>query len=270
MPKFAHLPLLLKPDGNGKLSKRDAEKHGFPIFPLAWKGQEGDNQLKGFREEGFLPEAFVNFIALLGWNSGTEQEIFSMDELIAHFSIERINKAGAKFDYSKALWFNQQNIKKLPVEKLSVHLINQAKQAGYDCTSQKAIDIAELLQERIEVISELFEKGKYFFKPAETFVEKIIRKKYKELSKKILTEFALTLTTEQPESIEQIKECLVKVTEENETGVGSAMQLLRVAVTGEQGGPDLITIMHILGVKESANRILNAIPKFNVINEKNE
>lgn len=266
MPKFAHLPLLLKPDGNGKLSKRDAEKHGFPIFPLEWG--EKDNLLKGFKEEGFLPESFVNFIALLGWNSGTNQELFTIEELINSFSIEKINKAGAKFDYTKALWFNQQYIKKRPIEDLSVHLINQAKQAGFDCTTQKATAITELLQNRIEVITELFEKGKYFFKPVNEYVEKIVRKKYKKLSKKVLTEFAVALKNKNNYSSVKIKECLSKITKENEMSVGEVMQLLRIAVTGEQGGPDLMDIIHILGKEESSDRILKAISKFDEISEK--
>ncbi len=178
MPQFAHLPLLLKPDGNGKLSKRDAAKHGFPIIPLAWKGEGEDAELKGFKEEGYLNEAFVNFLALLGWNPGTENEIYSLEELISDFTLERINKAGAKFDINKAIWFNQQYIRKLPLTDLATKLQSLAKEDDLHCDDEKALAVAGLMQERIDLIPDILSKGKYFFKRPSSYTEKIVRKKW--------------------------------------------------------------------------------------------
>ncbi len=268
MPQFAHLPLLLKPDGNGKLSKRDAEKHGFPIFPLQWEG--GEAGMKGFKEEGFIPEAFVNFITFLGWNPGTEQEIFSMDELIADFSIERINKAGAKFDYNKAIWFNQQYIKKQSNEQLSTHLMAQAQEAGFDCNTDKALAVVELLKERVNVLAEFYTKGSYFFTAPKEYVQKVVRKRHKPQARIVLLEFAELLNTLEPVTYETIQGSLNKIAAQNEMSAGAVMQLLRVAITGEQGGPDLMEIMAVLGGKESSIRISAAIIEFDKIQKENE
>lgn len=270
MPKFAHLPLLLKPDGNGKLSKRDAEKHGFPIFPLEWKGDSPVDELKGFKETGFIKEAFVNFIALLGWNAGTDQELFSMEELIEEFSIERINKAGAKFDYNKAIWFNQQYIKKQPADELSVHLIDQVKEAGFECSNEKALHIVDLLRERIDLISDLYVKGKYFFEAPTEYVEKVIRKKYKGQAGNVLIDFAKGIYEGKFKSNEEVQSCLSDMAEKNEMGVGAVMPLLRLSLTGEQGGPDLMSIILILGVDESSKRIKHAVSEFDKIQSINE
>jgi glutamyl-tRNA synthetase len=270
MPQFAHLPLLLKPEGNGKLSKRDAEKHGFPIFPIAWNGNDSDDELKGFKEEGFLPEAFVNFIALLGWNSGTEKELFNMKELISDFSLERINKAGAKFDYNKAIWFNQQYIKQQPSSTLAVHLIEQAKKAGHNCAQEKASNISELLKERIDVITDLYSKGAYFFESPKAYVEKVIKKKYKTSARDSLLAFAENLMEIEPLSNEAKQDCLKGVAEKNEIGVGAIMPLLRLALTGEQGGPDLMEIIQILGIQETNKRIQKAILAFDEVLKNHE
>lgn len=262
MPKFAHLPLLLKPDGNGKLSKRDAQKHGFPIFPLEWKLNDEDAGLKGFREEGYLKDAFVNFLALLGWNPGTEEEIFSMDQLINQFSLERVSKAGAKFDVNKALWFNQQYIRNQPIHSLAHEVLNQAKAQGQKCDEDKAENIAELLRERIDLIPELYGKGKYFFIAPDTFVEKVVRKKWKGEAKNVLIDFVNSIGNHSALAAEQFQESLNNSAEKNNSGAGSVMQLLRVAVTGEQGGPDLMKIMEIIGTKETVSRINFAIIEF--------
>jgi glutamyl-tRNA synthetase len=262
MPQFAHLPLLLKPDGNGKLSKRDAQKHSFPIFPLQWILKDEDAGLKGFREEGYLHEALVNFLALLGWNPGTDEEIFSIEELIEKFSIERISKAGAKFDINKAIWFNQQYIRKQPIATLAEEVLTLAKANNHECSDSKAADIADLLRERIDIIPELYEKGKYFFVAPNSFVEKIVVKKWKPETKKILSDFVELLDKKSNLSQEQYQENLNVAAEKNNTGAGSVMQLLRVAVTGEQGGPDLMKIMEVLGTPETIDRINSAIVEF--------
>ncbi len=262
MPRFAHLPLLLKPDGNGKLSKRDALKHGFPIFPIEWNRDDEDKGLKGFREEGYLQDAFVNFLAFLGWNPGTEDEIFSMEQLIETFSIDRINKAGAKFDINKAIWFNQQYIRKQPASLLASALTEQAKAAGHTCEEEKASAIAELLRERIDFITELFPKGYYFFTTPENYVEKVVRKKWKGEAKNVLTHFATAVGDASDLQAEQYQEQLQQSAAAHEMGAGAVMQLLRVAVSGEQGGPDLMKIMEILGTQETSSRIKTAVTAF--------
>ncbi|UXP33089.1 glutamate--tRNA ligase [Reichenbachiella agarivorans] len=260
IPEFAHLPLLLKPDGNGKLSKRDAEKHGFPIFPLAWQGQ--DEELKGFKEEGYLSNAFVNFLAFLGWNPGTENEIFTLDELIEAFTIERINKSGAKFDIQKAIWFNQQYIRTSSVEVLATELLSQTKENQVECTTENAKKIAALLQERIDFIPELYSKGKFFFSAPDSFDDKVVKKKWNDLSQSVLTTFSARLKEKNGLSAEEIHSVFEEVLAANDTKAGMVMQILRVAVTGEAGGPDLMKTMEVLGTNEVADRIKKAMESF--------
>ena len=178
MPQFAHLPLILKPDGNGKLSKRAADKAGFPIFPLNWSDPETKELSKGFKEIGFLSEALVNFLAFLGWNPGTEQEIFSLNELITEFSEKRINKAGTKFDYEKAKWFNQQYLKNTESQVFVSGVVQGFKELhGVICGVDKAIQIIDLLKERVTFPIEFVEGGLVLFKAPTSFDEKILRKK---------------------------------------------------------------------------------------------
>ncbi|MEO9965185.1 MAG: glutamate--tRNA ligase [Reichenbachiella sp.] len=262
MPKFAHLPLLLKPDGNGKLSKRDAAKHGFPIFPMEWKLSEEDASLKGFKEEGYLNTAFVNFLALLGWNPGNEEEIFSLDELVAAFSIERVSKAGAKFDIDKAVWFNQQYIRKMDSSALAKMLIEQTTTENITCDKSKAVAIADLLQERIDYIPELLSKGRYFFEVPVSYVEKIVRKKWNDSARNVFNSFSELLANGSDLKAENYQAFLEQATASNEVSVGAVMQILRVALTGESGGPDLMKIMEVLGTKAVLERIKNAITAF--------
>ncbi|WP_422361341.1 glutamate--tRNA ligase [Reichenbachiella sp.] len=261
MPKFAHLPLLLKPDGNGKLSKRDAAKNGFPIFPMEWKVTEEDASLKGFKEEGYLSQAFVNFLALLGWNPGTENEIFSLNELVEAFTIERISKAGAKFDIDKAIWFNQQYIRKMQPSDLATLLSNQTKAASISCDDSKALAIAELLQERIDFIPDLLSKGQYFFSAPTEYVDKVIRKKWKGEAKAVFSTFVGKIAHQKLKA-EDFQTTLEQSAAENDTKVGMVMQILRVAITGEAGGPDLMKIMEVLGTNEVTDRIKKATNAF--------
>ncbi|UXX80746.1 glutamate--tRNA ligase [Reichenbachiella carrageenanivorans] len=261
MPQFAHLPLLLKPDGNGKLSKRDAAKHGFPIFPMEWKATAEDAALKGFKEEGYLNTAFVNFLALLGWNPGTENEIFSLDELIEAFTIERVSKAGAKFDIDKAIWFNQQYIRNLAPSDLATMLLEQAQTASIKCDEQKALAIAELLQERIDFIPELISKGKYFFEAPSEYVEKVVRKKWDNTAKQVFEALAANMNGKNWNA-EDFQNGLEQAVTALDTKVGMVMQILRVAITGEAGGPDLMRVMEVLGTNEVADRIKKATNAF--------
>ena len=264
MPEFAHLPLLMKPDGKGKLSKRDGIKHGFPVFPLSWIDRESGENLKGFREEGFLPEAVVNFLALLGWNPGTEQEIFSIDELIGAFSIDRINKAGAKFDINKATWFNEHYVRALSNDSLMSALIDQLQKAGINDYDKNVLsEIVELLRERISFLHDLLPKGIYFFQRPESYDEKVIRKKWTPQNVEILSKYAQALSDIDEQNLNEnvAKETLESIMGLYELGIGPIMQPLRVIVTGTTGGPDLMQIIKVLGSLEVAERINLAIER---------
>lgn len=262
MPTFAHLPLLLKPDGNGKLSKRDAAKHGFPIFPLAWQGEGEDAELKGFKEEGYLPEAFVNFLALLGWNPGTENEIFSLDELVEAFTTEGINKSGAKFDIQKAIWFNQQYLRETSIEILGKEVEKLASEDSFDCDATKANTIAELMRERVDLLPDLVNKAQYFFEAPQEYVEKVVRKKWNDTARAVFADLSDSLNELVNASSEDFQTAFNASLEKNETHMGVAMQILRVAITGQAGGPDLMKIMEILGTHEVIKRIKSAITAF--------
>ncbi|NNF33877.1 MAG: glutamate--tRNA ligase, partial [Saprospiraceae bacterium] len=261
MPEFAHLPLLLKPDGKGKLSKRDGLKHGFPVFPLNWNDPASGEDLMGFRESGFLPDAFTNFLAMLGWNPGTEQELFDLANLISEFSIERIGKAGAKFDIEKAKWFNQQYLKEKPLEYLTDCLEESMANEGLHSPRSINEKIAEVMRERIIYPSDIFEKSRFFFSPPETYDEKVIKKKWNEEIASIIEEYANALSKHDSMTAEVAKETLSSVLELHNTGMGKIMPALRTSLTGEGGGPDLMSIIEILGPLESSKRIQTAIEK---------
>jgi len=262
MPIFAHLPLLLKPDGNGKLSKRDAAKHGFPIFPLAWQGEGEDAELKGFKEEGYLPAAFVNFLSLLGWNPGTENEIFSLSELVESFTTDGINKSGAKFDIQKAIWFNQQYLHEMSIDLLAKEVKHYASLEDLICSDKKAAAIAELMRERIDLLPELISKGRYFFEAPSTYDQKVVSKKWNDTAKTFFLDLKNNLSNLSDLSSEAFQDNFNTVWAKNETHSGTVMQILRVAITGEPGGPDLMKIMELIGTKEVCYRIQNAINAF--------
>ena len=265
MPEFAHLPLLLKPEGSGKLSKRDAAKHGFPIFPLRWQGEGEDAAYKGFKEEGFLSAGFVNFLAFLGWNPGTESELFSLEELVKEFSIERVNKSGAKFDYKKALWYNQYYLKNADDKCLAEFIVDEAAGNGVHCTIDGAVEIAGLMKERVELAPELYTKAQYLFHKPTLFDDKIVRKKWKEPALLVFKDLAQELSSLDSITSGDFQAVFTKSLERNATHAGAVMQILRVAITGEGGGPDLMKIVALLGTQEVKSRIENAIDAFNQI-----
>lgn len=246
MPQFAHLSLLLKPDGNGKLSKRSADKMGFPIFPLDWKDPETGDLSKGYKEQGYLQGAMINFLAFLGWNPGTEQEIFSMKELCEAFSVERINKAGAKFDIEKAKWFNQQYIKNIGVNDLASSLLADLKTRGVSCTQENAEVIAELMAERISFVSDIYENASFFFETPSTYDEKVVRKKWSPEASELFPLLAQELESLNPFVTDTIHHCISNFFETRDIKMGKFMQVLRVAITGQGGGPDLmLSLIHI-------------------------
>lgn len=259
MPQFAHLPLLLKPDGNGKLSKRDGLKHGFPVFPLNWKDDETGVIMNGFKEEGYLSEAFVNFIAFLGWNPGTEQELFTTKELIETFSLERIGKAGAKFDINKAKWYNQQYIKQKSSTELTSYLLPILEAHGIHVSREFASTVCELMKERITYPQDLWEEGKFFFVMPESYDEKVVSKKWNSEAVDVLEGYHAALADADNFDADSAKEILNNVLEEKGVKIGKVMQAVRLAVTGKGGGPDLMEIMALLGNKEVRERIKHAI-----------
>lgn len=261
MPQFAHLPLLLKPDGNGKLSKRAADQMGFPIFPLTWKDPSTNEVAKGFKESGYLPEALINFLAFLGWNPGTEQEIFSMDELIKAFSMERINKAGAKFDIQKAQWFNQQYIKAKSNEMLAEQLLTES---GQTVSKEDAVKIVSIMKERATFAQDIWEQGKFFFTAPTQFDESVVSKKWNDEAIKVLSAFKDALLKESSLDAASAKSILESAAASVNVGVGKIMQALRVSLTGNASGPDLMMTMEILGKDEVVKRIAYALETLKV------
>jgi len=259
MPQFAHLPLLLKPDGNGKLSKRDADQMGFPIFPLSWTDPKTNEPAKGFKESGYLPDALINFLAFLGWNPGTTQEIFSMDQLIETFSIERIGKAGTKFDIHKAQWFNQQYLRSKTDEELALYLFESLKKEGIECADDKARKVISIMKERATFPNDLWEQGKFLFRAPATFDEQVVNKKWNEDAVKVLNTFRDAIKEIDFFTADIAKSTLEKVTAGLGIKTGSVMQAVRVSLTGAASGPDLMMTMEILGKEEVINRITYAL-----------
>ncbi|HEV8514363.1 MAG TPA: glutamate--tRNA ligase [Cyclobacteriaceae bacterium] len=264
MPQFAHLPLLLKADGNGKLSKRDADKAGFPIFPLNWTDPKTKEFSTGFRENGYLPEALLNFLAFLGWNPGTEQEIFTMKELIEVFSIERIGKAGAKFDIHKAQWFNQQYLRVKSNDELANYLLSSLQKENIACSNEKAAKICGALKERVTFPKDFWEQGKFFFIAPTQFDEQVISKKWNEDTVKFLSAFSEELKTLTTVTAELAKSALEKASQTSSIPSGKIMQSLRVALSGGASGPDLMMTMEIIGKEETLRRISYALENIKV------
>ncbi|UOG75019.1 glutamate--tRNA ligase [Hymenobacter tibetensis] len=262
MPQFAHLPLLLKPDGTGKLSKRDGDKLGFPVFPLEFHGTDADGQptvSSGYRESGYLPEAFINFLAFLGWNPGTQQELFTMDELIEHFSIDRVSKSPARFDQNKVRWYNEQYLRAKPDAELAQYLLDSLQAQGISCPADKAEQIAGLVKERATFPADLAREAQLFFQRPTSYDEQVIIKKWNAQVATALTAFAQELPAASDATPEGIKALLTHVMEQQGIKLGQVLQALRVAVTGAAAGPDLMAIMSILGPQETAERIEAAV-----------
>ncbi|MFZ6009390.1 MAG: glutamate--tRNA ligase [Bacteroidota bacterium] len=264
MPQFAHLPLLLKPDGNGKLSKRAADQLGFPIFPLTWKDPETGEVAIGYKEAGYLPDALINFLAFLGWNPGTEQEIFSMDELIKAFSIERIGKAGAKFDIQKAQWFNQQYLRSKSDSVLGGYLQESLKKENIQCAPEKAERIAAVMKDRITFPKDIWEQGKFFFFAPTAYDEGVASKKWNDDAVKVLSAYRDEMSKLGAIDAAVAKATLEQVTASLGIGTGKILQALRLSLTGGAGGPDLMLVMEIIGKDETVKRIDHALKTLKV------
>ncbi len=256
-PEFAHLPLILKPVGNGKLSKRDGDKMGFPVFPLDWKNEDGTIS-SGYRENGFLPEAVVNFLALLGWNDGTEQELFSLDELAEKFDLNRVHKAGAKFDPEKNKWFNHQYLQKQSDEELAKAFAPILYEKGIDVDYTTLVKIVSSIKERANFVSDFWELSDYFFLAPTTYDEKA-SKNWKEETPSLMKQVSEVLNSIEDFTSVNIENIVKNWMTENEIGMGKVMQPLRLSLVGALKGPHLFDIIEMIGKEETIKRIGKAI-----------
>lgn len=262
MPEFAHLPLILKPDGNGKLSKRDGDRLGFPVFPIEWIAPEGE-LFSGYRENGYFPEAMINMLALLGWNPGTEQEIFTLQELVEAFSLDKVGKSGSKFDPEKTKWFNEQYLRAKSNEELAQLIKPLAQAKGYQISNDAfLIDVCNLMKERATFLNDIIEKGTYFFEAPNTYDNETVKKKWKENSAQIIAELVTVFSTTEFNAV-TLEEGFKKYIEEKGFGFGVAMTPIRLAITGVGGGPHLFDIMEVIGKEESINRLKSGIENIN-------
>lgn len=253
MPKLAHLPLILNPDGNGKISKREAR---FPVFPLSWKDPREATPYVGYRESGYYPEAFVNILALLGWNPGNNEELFSVEELAQLFDFERVNKSGAKFDPEKAKWFNQQYLRKKSDAELAQAFAPILKEKGFEKDQAYLEQFCKLVKEKVQFVHEFWDQGKYVFIEPDSYDEKVLTKKWNEKSKAIYTEVQNTFSNLSTWSTEEI----TKAFHDAEAKLGKIdMQLLRVLITGVAGGPQLFDMLALLGKQNVLDRMTKAL-----------
>ena len=257
-PKFAHLPLIMKPVGKGKLSKRDGEKMGFPVFPLTW------NESIGYREEGYFPEAITNFLALLGWNPGTEQEIFTIEELISAFSLERVNKSGARFDPDKTKWYNQHYMQTHDNTDLANAFMLNLKNKELDLPKDKnnadyIKQVVSLIKERATFVNDFWELGSYFFLAPTEYDEKAVKKQWKEDTAAIMTQLLSLLEGTENFGSENLETQVKQWISENELSFGKVMPPLRLVIVGEMKGPHIFDIMALIGKTDSINRIKTAI-----------
>ncbi len=264
-PEFAHLPLLLKPDGKGKLSKRDGDRLGFPVFPLLWKDPFTGEVSSGYREIGFEPDAFINMIVFLGWNPGTEQEIYSINELIDLFSLNHVHKGGAKFDFEKAKWFNQQYLLKLSDEELSLRFEKIIKQHSVNADLEYIKQVTLLIKSRISFINEMWQQGSFFFIQPQDYDAEAIKKVLKNNILHLTDQLIELITNIQPFSAEQFKEDIHLFASEKQFNLGSIMTFLRLACVGGLFGPDLPVIASLLGKEEVIKRIINLKDKIRIL-----
>ena len=256
-PEFAHLPLIMKPVGKGKLSKRDGDKMGFPVFPLEWNTKDGE-VFSGYREDGYLPEAVLNMLALLGWNPGTEQELFSLDELVNLFDLERVHKSGAKFDPEKTNWFQHHYLQEVRDVDLAEKFRSILMKRNIS-TSLDVIKIVSLLKERATFVDDLWDQSDFFFVAPVDFNEQASKKAFKEGSQNILKAVAEIVSSVEPFTAEDISKQVKEWITSKEIGFGKVMMPLRLALVGEMKGPDVFEIAYLLGKEETLGRLNHAI-----------
>ena len=258
-PAFAHLPLLLKPTGGGKLSKRDGDKMGFPVFPLFWRSPATGETARGYREDGYLPAAFINMLALLGWNPGTEQELFTMEELIAGFSLERVSKSGARFQPDKAKWFNAQYMHRLTDSELAVLYQPILRAHGIEVSDERAGRAAGIMKERAAFITDLWDLTSFFFVAPTAYEEKQARKYWKGDNPRILRELREVLAAIDDFSLEHTEQVVHGWIEQQGYSVGQVMNTLRLALVGAGKGPGMYDVTSFIGKEETLRRIDNLL-----------
>ena len=259
MPRFAHLPLLLKPEGKGKLSKRDGDRLGFPVFPLEWHDPKTGEVSSGYRESGYFPEAVVNFLALLGWNPGTEQELFTLDELVEAFDISRCSKAGAKFDYQKGMWFNHEYILKKSNEEIANLFAPIVANNGVEASMERITTVVRMMKDRVSFVKELWPLCSFFFIPPTEYDEKTRKKRWKEYSAQQMTELSQVLAAIDDFSIEGQEPVVMKWVEDKGYKLGDVMNAFRLCLVGEGKGPGMFDITAFLGKEETLSRLRRAI-----------
>ena len=260
-PRFAHLPLILKPVGKGKLSKRDGDKMGFPVFPLLWTDPETGDISRGYREDGYFPEAFLNLLALLGWNPGAEQEFFNLDELSKLFSLERVVKSGSRFDPEKAKWFNKHYFQQKSTEELSKLFKPVLSEKGIEAPDEKIRAVVAEIKERCEFVNDLWEQGSYFFVAPESYDEKTVSKRWTQETPGQINAIARVFENVKNWKAESIKEAFSAFMNEKGWGFGAIMNPLRLSLVGGNLGPDLFVICELLGKEETISRIQTALQK---------
>ena len=259
MPQFAHLPLLLKPEGQGKLSKRDGDRLGFPVFPLEWHDPKSGEVSSGFRETGYFPEAIVNFLALLGWNPGTEQELFSLSELVKAFDISRCSKAGAKFDYKKGIWFNHEYLLRKSPEEVARIFAPIVANNGAEASFEQIAKVCELMKDRVNFVHELWDLCSFFFFAPQAYDEKTVRKRWKEDSPRVMAELSEVLKSVSDFSVEGQEAIVMPWIESKGYKLGDVMNAFRLCLVGEGKGPGMFDISAFLGKDETIHRIEKAI-----------
>ena len=269
-PSFSHLSLILKPKGKGKLGKRDGAKFGFPVFPFEWYDEKEDQTFIGFNEAGYLPEAVVNFVSLLGWNPGNDEEIFNMEELINIFDIQRIVKSGARFDVDKSKWFNQQYIIAKPSTELAELLKPMLAERNIEASDDYLIKFVDLMKERVEMLPDFFEEGSFFFKMPDVIDEKMARKKYKLENRSHFNALVEILEGMQQFTSSAIESSVKSYISDNELGFGAIMPILRLGICGTMKGPDLFETMELIGQDEVVARMKSSLEKFTEIKNRQD
>lgn len=259
MPTFAHLPLLLKPEGKGKLSKRDGDRLGFPVFPLEWHDPKTGDVSSGYRESGYFPEAVVNFLALLGWNPGTEQELFTLDELVQAFDIHKCSKAGARFDYQKGIWFNHEYMLKKSNEEVANLFAPIVANNGVDETMERITKVVAMMKDRVNFVKELWPLCSFFFIAPTEYDEKTVKKRWKADSAKVMGELADVLEAIDDFSVEGQEPVVMKWVEEKGYKLGDVMNAFRLTLVGIGKGPGMFDISAFLGKEETLKRLRKAI-----------
>lgn len=259
MPTFAHLPLLLKPEGKGKLSKRDGDRLGFPVFPLEWHDPKTGDVSSGYRESGYFPEAVVNFLALLGWNPGTEQELFTLDELVQAFDIHKCSKAGARFDYQKGIWFNHEYMLKKSNEEVANLFAPIVANNGVDESMERITKVVAMMKDRVNFVKELWPLCSFFFIAPTEYDEKTVKKRWKADSAKVMGELADVLEGIDDFSVEGQEPVVMKWIEEKGYKLGDIMNAFRLTLVGIGKGPGMFDISAFLGKEETLKRMRKAI-----------